>query len=435
MSDDDFAEPIHDIEAEQYTLSAMMAHPAAIEAAVEILAPESFYRPAHRVLFRAMVLMMAAGERIDPMTLRAYLEQTGEAQVLGGKGSLYLVELMECHAMSASAEHYATVVLRCAARRTVQETGVRLIAEAGRLDLNEAELVARSHYALDRVLTTGAPSSVDMHDQTCDDVCDAVLAHPVPVIPGLLDPMDRAIVVGPEGSGKSMLGWQVGFAAAAGSHPFQPEIVIPTRRVLVADLENPPVLVSRRWRMLRERARGYQRWDSKNISLLHRPGGLDLTSARDAYGFGQLVARREPDLIVAGPIYKMIMGASGDDKMAAYDRLSAFFDKLRERHGCAIWLEAHAPYGNAGKREYRPEGSNLWAKWPEFGLSLNWGTVAHDGRNGGLDVSQFRGHRDEGRPWPIWLQRNHDPSGWPWQAHYDQHVAPPSQRYEGEGDS
>jgi replicative DNA helicase len=415
----------------------MMTHPAAIEAAVEILSPESFYRPAHRVLFKAMVLMMAAGERVDPVTLRAYLEQTGETQILGGQGPLYLTDLFGMNAMSASVENYATIVLRCAARRAVQETGIRLISEAGRQDLDAAELVARSHYSLDRVLTTGAPSSVDMHDQTCDDVCDMELAHPVPVIPGLLNPMDRVIVVGPEGSGKTMLGWQVGFAAAAGSHPFQPEIAIPTRRVLVADLENPPELVSRRWRMLRERGRMCLRWEPKNISLLHRPGGLDLTSARDSYGFGQLVARVQPDLIIAGPIYKMIMGAGGDDRLAAYDRLAAFFDKLRERHGCAIWLEAHAPYGGngGGKREYRPEGSNLWAKWPEFGLSLNWATKAHDGANGGLDVDHFRGHRDEGRPWPVWLERNHNSAGWPWTAHYDKTVAQPSQRYPGEGDS
>src|ERR1700753_3627862 len=94
---------MYDLDAERYVLSSMMQHPAAIEAAAEVLEARHFYRPAHRVLFNAMVMMFAADIAIDPVTLKKWLEENGELkQATGQIGPVYLVDIYELRALPAN---------------------------------------------------------------------------------------------------------------------------------------------------------------------------------------------------------------------------------------------------------------------------------------------------------------------------------------------
>jgi replicative DNA helicase len=416
-SEEDFSEPVHNIEAERYILAAMMMHPSAIAAAAEILGEDSFYRPAHKVIFHAMVMMMVAGEHVDPMTLGEWLRSDGDAKALGEDG-LYVAGLYGIPAVPAAVDSYARTVLKCAARRAVIELGTRMISTARIGDVNEAELVGRGHAILDQVLTGGGSSDLDMPGMTADEFCDADDINAEPLIPGLLYKMERVMVVGPEGAGKSILSLQMGFTAASGVHPFQHQVSTDPLKVLVVDLENPPHIVQRRFRTFRSIAANYPGWDGKNLTLLHKPGGLDLTSPRHAYGLAQMIKRSGAQLVVAGPVYKMMWGVKVDLEVIA--QLAAFWDRMREDYGVTLWLENHAPYGaGGGKREMRPEGSNLWAKWVEFGVSLNWAVKAHGGKESGLDWTYFKGQREEGRAWPSWITRDPAPGRtWPWKANY-----------------
>jgi replicative DNA helicase len=413
MTDDEL--PIHDIEAERRTLAAMMLHPSAVEQAAEIVDEGSFFRPGHQVIFRTLVLMMAAGEPIDPVTIVAWMTENGDLRAIGGDG-IYIADLAGLQVIPDWAVVYAKIVRRCATRRALISVGSRMISEARQGDVDEATMIGRGHTLLDRALTTAI--DFDMQGLTADEVCDAEKPTSEPLIPNLLYPQERAMVVGPEGSGKSILGLQVGFAASAGAHPFSFEPMEPLR-VLVVDGENPEHIVQRRFRTFRGLAQAYGGWDSKNLTLLHKPGGMNLTSPRDAYGMAQLIKRTRAQLVVAGPIYKMIWGVKAD--LESYALLAAFWDRMREDYGVALWLEEHAPYGaGGGKREMRPEGTNLWAKWCEFGVSLNYAIKKHDGDHGALDWTWFKGQRDEERRWPNWITRSR-PLGttWPWVANYD----------------
>jgi replicative DNA helicase len=415
--EDEFSEPVHDIEAERYTLAAMMMHPFATETAAEILEPASFYRPAHREIFQALIQMLAAGEHVDPVTLTAWLRTDGAGKALGADG-LYVAGLFGLPAVPQAVESYARTVLKLAVRRAVIGIGSRLVA-AGRVgDVDEGELVGRGHTLLDQVLTAGGGSGLDMPGMTADEFCDADDINADPLVPGLLYRQERVVVVGPEGGGKSILGLQMAFTTASGVHPFSHRPFGEPLKVAVVDLENPAHIVQRRFRTFRSIAANYPGWEGKNLTLLHKPGGLNLTSPRDAYGLAQLIRRTGADLVVAGPIYKMMAGM--EVNLDRYAQVAAFWDRMREDYGIALWLEAHAPYGGGGKREMRPEGSNLWAKWCEFGVSLNWGSKKHDGHRGGLDWTYFKGSREEGRGWPSWITRNQFPgAGWPWVANYE----------------
>jgi replicative DNA helicase len=416
--DDDMRDLVQDIEAERYVLAAMMAHPSAIEAAAEAMEEESFFRPQHKIIFRTLVLMYAAGDRVDPVTLRVRLVEDGEGKALGADG-LYTAGLFELPAVPAMMGAYVRAVIRCAVRRRMIELGTRMVSKARAGDVDEAALVDSGHQILDRVLTAGGGVTASMPVLGVDEVADSDDVAD-PVIEGLLNRYERVLCVGPPGSGKSVLSLQMAFTTAAGCGAFAHTTRHEPRQVMVMDFENPPHIVHRRFRTFREIAQGYPAWDSKHLGLLHKPGGVNLTASRDAYGVAQQIKASGASLVVAGPLYKMLSGTKRD--LEAYDALSNFWDRMREDFGIALWLEAHPPFGAglSAKRDMRPEGSNVWEKWPEFGVGLTHAPKKLGGGRGALVWGDFRGHREEGRPWPAWISRNRMPgSGWPWVANYD----------------
>ena len=53
------------IEAEEAVLGAILVNPQVITKVVETLKPESFYKPAHRYVYEAMLQLFNSNERID----------------------------------------------------------------------------------------------------------------------------------------------------------------------------------------------------------------------------------------------------------------------------------------------------------------------------------------------------------------------------------
>lgn len=411
---DDLAEAPNDIEAERWLLGAMLASPAAVGAAVEVLEPGHFYRPAHQVIYGAMVAMYAAGQRVDPVTLRAELQANDEMRVLGSKGAGYLLELYQIPTVAVSVPHYAGIILGCAARRALLAAGWQLVREAGDTATEPMRLLEDARARLDGVLADTASRPV--RAMTHDECLAAAPPEGEALIPGLLKRQERVVVIGPEGAGKSYLSLQVAYAAAAGVHPFVWTREFDPVRVLVMDFENSDDIVLDRMRLFGGIASRHARWKPENLLMHRQPEGVNLADPREAAALAGVVRKAAPQLIVAGPIYKMTGEAEGEGMNAAHRKVASFLDRLRARHGCALWLEAHTPYGARDDKAYRPEGSNIWSKWPEFGIALKAATVKHGGAEG-LDVAYYRGNRAAGRDWPSWITHNHE-WGWPWMANW-----------------
>lgn len=85
-------ESLTNLEAEQTVLGAILIEPTAIVKCAA-LTPEKFYQAQHRVIYRALLDMTAAGEPIDIITLNDKLEARGEAENAGGLA--YLIELQQ----------------------------------------------------------------------------------------------------------------------------------------------------------------------------------------------------------------------------------------------------------------------------------------------------------------------------------------------------
>lgn len=229
------------------------------------------------------------------------------------------------------------------------------------------------------------------------------------IVPGLLERMDRLMLTGFEGLGKSMLTRQMAVCIAAGLHPFTFEEVEPAR-VLMIDCENSERQSRRKFRRLADTSIRYERRVPDGaLRLIHRPEGIDLTREPDSNWLLERVAAHKPDVLFIGPFYRL-HAANVNEELPARKTISVL-DLARTRAGCALIIEAHAGHGEQGKnRSVRPAGSSLLLRWPEFGLGI---VPAVDPPVQLVDVKTWRGPRDE-RDWPVALAWG-KPDQWPWQ--------------------
>lgn len=157
-----------------------------------------------------------------------------------------------------------------------------------------------------------------------------------------------------------------------------------------------------------------------NLSILARPGGIDIRKRQDRTLLHRVCEQVQPDLICIGPLYKIHRPDQREDDESAAVRCQQILDDLRVRFDCALILEHHAPKGNANSRQLVPFGSSAWLRWPEFG----WKLIPHNVQHGkdhpegkSLRLGTFRGDRV-----PIDKPTRFDRGGpghpWPWQSYW-----------------
>jgi replicative DNA helicase len=225
------------------------------------------------------------------------------------------------------------------------------------------------------------------------------------VIPDLLRIDWRAVIVAGEGMGKSTLLRQLAICTAQGVHPLK-FTAVPPVRTLVVDAENSVAAIAETGAKLDRQARvaAGERYDPERCRIWSRPGGLDLRDARHRADFVREIRAQAPQLVVAGPVYKLGRRRQGESYEDAAEGVQQVLDDLRMRFHFALVLEHHAPKGEGGSREMAPFGSQRWLAWPELGLGLK------SEKGGSLLVQRFRGDRmasswpdriDRGDVWPF----------------------------------
>ena len=76
--------PPHDIDAEQAVLGSMLTDKEAVNAAIESLKEDAFYRDDNRIIFQAIVNLYSKSEPIDIITLKDELESMDKFEQVGG---------------------------------------------------------------------------------------------------------------------------------------------------------------------------------------------------------------------------------------------------------------------------------------------------------------------------------------------------------------
>ncbi len=100
--------PPQALEVESAVLGAMMMDADAVGDVVEVLASDDFYKPAHRKIYEAMLMLFNRNEPIDLATVRAELENTGQLEKCGGPAAL--IDIADSVLTSAYAGAHARLV-------------------------------------------------------------------------------------------------------------------------------------------------------------------------------------------------------------------------------------------------------------------------------------------------------------------------------------
>ena len=114
-------QPPQDIPAEQSVLGGMLMSKDAIADVVESVRAADFYKPAHALIFEAIVDLYTRGEPADQITVAAELDRSGQLTRVGG--SVYLHTLIATVPTAANAGFYAQIVAEKAILRRLVEAG------------------------------------------------------------------------------------------------------------------------------------------------------------------------------------------------------------------------------------------------------------------------------------------------------------------------
>lgn len=398
----------HNIEAEESILGAAMLSPEALEICVTEVSAEDFYKPGHASVHRALTRLWEAGIiHPDPVIVGDELTPM-ELEAMGGWAAL--AGIVAITPSSSAARHYATIVVEHAVRRRLIQAGHELV------ELGHTSQAVHEACESAQAIVGGVEMPIGHADPspTIAELLEEESTYDW-IVPGLLERMDRLILTGGEGGGKSTMLRQLAVQLASGVHPFRFFPITPLR-VLMIDLENSPNQARRKLAPMVGNMG--DRLDPDRLRLEIRSEGIDLTTRQDTRWLLERVLAAKPDVLLIGPIYRMSSADPSDDQAAR--AVIRVLDMVRVKFGVTLVIEAHAGHGSGmGQRELRPIGSSVWKRWPEFGYGIRPDTDSPRTEDG-LHYTEamfeaWRGARDE-REWPTKIKRS---VIWPWEdAHY-----------------
>ncbi len=115
--------PPQAVELEEAVLGALMLEKNALNAVIDILKPESFYKEAHQKIFAAIVNLFQKTEPVDILTVTNELKKLGELDIVGGP--YFITQLTNRIASAANVEYHARIV----SQKHIQRELIRISAD------------------------------------------------------------------------------------------------------------------------------------------------------------------------------------------------------------------------------------------------------------------------------------------------------------------
>ncbi len=146
----------HSIEAEMALLGAIMVNNQAYERVSEYLRPEHFALAEHRHIFESCAKLIERGQVADPVTLKAYLDQT---EALAGAGGIaYLLRLADAAVTVINAGEYGKLIHDLQLRRELINIGENVVnsAYAGDIDAPAMQQIETAEQSLYDLATRGS---------------------------------------------------------------------------------------------------------------------------------------------------------------------------------------------------------------------------------------------------------------------------------------
>ncbi|MDD4087700.1 MAG: replicative DNA helicase, partial [Bacteroidales bacterium] len=102
--------PPQAVDLEEVVLGAMMLEKDAVNAIIDILNPEVFYKDAHQKIFKAIHQLFSKSEAIDILTVTNELKSMGELEIVGGP--YYISQLTNRVVSAANIEFHARILIQ-----------------------------------------------------------------------------------------------------------------------------------------------------------------------------------------------------------------------------------------------------------------------------------------------------------------------------------
>ena len=116
-----------DIAAEEAVLGAILVNPNSVMSkVVETLKPESFYKPAHRYVFDAMLQLYNQNQMIDIVSVSDVLSYTSKLEMVGGRA--FVNDLAFKTVTTANVAYYAKIIQEKALKRSLINAGAEIVS-------------------------------------------------------------------------------------------------------------------------------------------------------------------------------------------------------------------------------------------------------------------------------------------------------------------
>ncbi|TAN38010.1 MAG: hypothetical protein EPN23_03415 [Verrucomicrobia bacterium] len=331
-------------EAERGVLGSIILEPARVLplCAAAGITGESFYMPAHQVVFAALTAMDS--KSVDLLTIGEHLKAQGQLEKIGGPQ--FLEQLITATPTAAHAEYYAKIVADKFALREILATSQRTTEKAYSADAKPCELAAATATELQRMADNVADNL------SAQDASAWIAETPPsvdPVLENTFDAGDKVPIIGSSKARKSFFVLQLCLAIASGKNVLRWHIP-QVRRVLLIQFE---LKATHYWRRVHNLAGTLGIAPEEIAGRLHVASlrGHDVTPEKIMV----LASKHHAEVIVIDPLYKL---ADGDENLARDMKLVlAMFDSLAEETGAAILYVHHNPKGTAGDRDARDRGA------------------------------------------------------------------------------
>lgn len=116
------------VDLEEAVLGAMMLEKEAVNTAIDILQPKSFYKESHQKIFSTIQDLFQKSEPIDILTITNSLKQKGELEIVGGP--YYITQLTNRVASAANIEFHARIIAQKYIQRELIRISTEIITDA-----------------------------------------------------------------------------------------------------------------------------------------------------------------------------------------------------------------------------------------------------------------------------------------------------------------
>lgn len=116
------------VDLEEAVLGAMMLEKEAVNTAIDILQPKSFYKDSHQKIFGVIQDLFQKSEPIDILTITNSLKQNGELEIVGGP--FYITQLTNRVASAANVEFHARIIAQKYIQRELIRISTEIITDA-----------------------------------------------------------------------------------------------------------------------------------------------------------------------------------------------------------------------------------------------------------------------------------------------------------------